>query len=212
MDPISQASFGASLSQSFAKDGKKQVSALVIGALAGMAPDLDIFIQSSVDPILFLEFHRQFTHSLVFIPFGALICTLLLYPLLGMSFFQISQFTQERATSVLVVGALVVLLGGGGYLVAHLFLDFDPFRPFPELEGSSLRDLGIGAAIVGSALIHHHHGHSRHAAAPVRYGHGHRKRPLHSLCEFRGKGSARSCRDEKKTNREISWYGDRQYQ
>lgn len=82
MDPISQASFGASLSQSFAKDGKKQVSALVIGALAGMAPDLDIFIQSSVDPILFLEFHRQFTHSLVFIPFGALICTLLLYPLL----------------------------------------------------------------------------------------------------------------------------------
>ena len=34
--------------------------------------------------------------------------------------------------------------------------------------------IGIGAAIVGSAIIHHH-GHSHHATAPVRYGHGHRK-------------------------------------
>lgn len=82
MDPISQASFGASLSQSFAKDGSKQFVALTIGALAGMAPDLDIFIRSAEDPILFLEFHRQFTHSLIFIPFGALICALVFYPLL----------------------------------------------------------------------------------------------------------------------------------
>jgi len=82
MDPISQASFGASLSQSFAKDGSKQAVALFIGALAGMAPDLDILIQSAKDPILFLEYHRQFTHSLVFIPFGALICALVFYPLI----------------------------------------------------------------------------------------------------------------------------------
>ncbi len=85
MDPLSQASFGASLSQSFAsgntKTGKSsQLIALVIGALAGMAPDLDIFIRSETDPLLFLEFHRQFTHSLIFIPFGALICALVLYP------------------------------------------------------------------------------------------------------------------------------------
>ena len=82
MDPISQASFGASLSQSFAKDGSKQAVALFIGALAGMVPDLDILIQSAKDPILFLEYHRQFTHSLVFIPFGALICALVFYPLI----------------------------------------------------------------------------------------------------------------------------------
>ncbi|MDB4575564.1 metal-dependent hydrolase [bacterium] len=82
MDPISQASFGASLSQSFAKDGSRQAVALFIGALAGMAPDLDILIQSAKDPILFLEYHRQFTHSLVFIPFGALICALVFYPLI----------------------------------------------------------------------------------------------------------------------------------
>ena len=82
MDPISQASFGASLSQSFAKDGSKQAIAMLIGAFAGMAPDLDILISSAEDPILFLEFHRQFTHSLIFIPFGALICSLVFYPML----------------------------------------------------------------------------------------------------------------------------------
>ncbi len=82
MDPISQASFGASLSQSFATEGSRQAVALFIGALAGMAPDLDILIQSAEDPILFLEYHRQFSHSLVFIPFGALICALAFYPLL----------------------------------------------------------------------------------------------------------------------------------
>ena len=88
MDPISQASFGASLSQSFAKDGSKQAVALFIGALAGMAPDLDILIQSAKDPILFLEYHRQFTHSLVFIPFGALICALVFYPLIHLRWLQ----------------------------------------------------------------------------------------------------------------------------
>lgn len=80
MDPLSQAAFGASLSQSFAEDRKKQLSAMVIGALAGMAPDLDILINSDLDPLLFLEYHRQFTHSLVFIPFGALLCALVFYP------------------------------------------------------------------------------------------------------------------------------------
>ena len=80
MDPISQACFGASLSQSATNDRRTQVSALIIGALAGMAPDLDVFINSPTDPLLFLEYHRQFTHSLFFIPFGALICSLLFYP------------------------------------------------------------------------------------------------------------------------------------
>ena len=87
MDPLSQASLGASLSQSFAKDKSKQVSALVIGALSGMAPDLDVLIRSSENPILFLEFHRQFTHSLTFIPFGALICALVFYSVMRSNWF-----------------------------------------------------------------------------------------------------------------------------
>jgi len=79
MDPLSQAVVGASLSQSFANSKSKQTIALIIGALAGMAPDLDIFIRSKIDPMVFLEFHRQFTHSLIFIPIGALLCTVVFY-------------------------------------------------------------------------------------------------------------------------------------
>ena len=95
MDPISQAVFGASLSQSFARDKTKQLSALLIGALAGMAPDLDVLISSPNDPLLFLEFHRQFSHSLIFIPLGALLCTLVFYPFAKnkLSFSQIYLFS-----------------------------------------------------------------------------------------------------------------------
>lgn len=52
------------------------------GACAGLAPDLDIFIASSEDPLLFLTYHRQFTHSLIFIPIGALIVASFLWVLI----------------------------------------------------------------------------------------------------------------------------------
>ncbi len=81
MDPLSQAVLGASLPQALARDRRLQRWAFVIGLLSGMAADLDVLIRSSSDPLLFLEYHRQFTHSLFFIPFGGLVCTLLLYPL-----------------------------------------------------------------------------------------------------------------------------------
>lgn len=78
MDPISQAAVGAAAAQG--KSTSETVKqAAVIGALAGMAPDLDILIRSSHDPLLELEFHRHFTHSLIFIPIGASICALFFY-------------------------------------------------------------------------------------------------------------------------------------
>ncbi len=86
MDPISQACFGASLSQSATNNRVKQISVLLIGALSGMAPDLDVLIRSATDPLLFLEYHRQFTHSLFFTPFGALICALIFYPFFKKNF------------------------------------------------------------------------------------------------------------------------------
>ncbi len=80
MDPVSQAAVGAAAAQAFA--GRSRVAAAgLLGALAGMAPDLDTLIRSSRDPLLFLEYHRQFTHSLLFIPIGALLCALVLHPL-----------------------------------------------------------------------------------------------------------------------------------
>ncbi len=80
MDPVSQAMLGASVPQALSK--KAQVGAATLfGALSGMAPDLDSLIRSDTDPLLYLEYHRQFSHSLVFIPVGGLLCALLMYAL-----------------------------------------------------------------------------------------------------------------------------------
>lgn len=82
MDPLTQGVLGASLPQS-SSNAKHVASAGLLGFFAGMAADLDVLIQSSTDPLLFLEYHRQFTHSLIFIPFGGLICALVLHQILG---------------------------------------------------------------------------------------------------------------------------------
>ena len=84
MDPISQGTVGAAFAQSIAN--KNNIIKIgIIGFLAGLAPDLDVLIRSSTDPLLSLEYHRQFTHSLFFIPFGALIVALLIFPLVKRS-------------------------------------------------------------------------------------------------------------------------------
>ena len=79
MDPISQGAIGALVSQVASRREKLRAFA-VLGCIAGMAPDLDVFIDSSTDPLLFLEFHRQFTHALLFIPIGAALVALPLQP------------------------------------------------------------------------------------------------------------------------------------
>ena len=79
MDPLSQGPVGAAFAQSTANKNNL-LKMGVIGFLAGLAPDLDVLIQSSTDPILSLEYHRQFSHSLFFIPFGSLIVALLFFP------------------------------------------------------------------------------------------------------------------------------------
>lgn len=82
MDLITQGVLGALLAQTKATSTQLG-KALVIGGIAGMIPDLDVLIRSSSDPLLFLEFHRHFTHSLFFIPIGGLLCSVLLYLLFG---------------------------------------------------------------------------------------------------------------------------------
>ena len=79
MDPLSQAALGATCAQSTRRADLGWLA--LFGVVAGMAPDLDVLIQSRTDPLLFLEYHRQFTHRLVFMPVGALIVTLLLFRL-----------------------------------------------------------------------------------------------------------------------------------
>ena len=78
MDPISQGALGAAAPQAVLRRGKLPAFAF-LGCLAGMAPDLDVLIDSSTDPLLFLEYHRQFTHALLFIPVGAALVAVLLH-------------------------------------------------------------------------------------------------------------------------------------
>lgn len=81
MDPLTQGALGASFAQTGNGQRWRQVrDATIVGALSGMAPDLDVLIQSPADPLLFLEYHRHFTHALLFIPIGALICSGVFYP------------------------------------------------------------------------------------------------------------------------------------
>ena len=75
MDPITQGAFGAIFAQT-TSNKKKILVGSIVGCFAGLAPDLDIFIRSASDPLLKLEYHRQFTHSIIFIPIGALVVTL----------------------------------------------------------------------------------------------------------------------------------------
>src|SRR5687767_6969235 len=46
-----------------------------------MLADADALISSADDPLLVLEYHRHFTHALVFVPVGALIAAAMLWPL-----------------------------------------------------------------------------------------------------------------------------------
>lgn len=82
MDPLTQGLIGAALPQAAARQSRLLPWATAFGFLAGMAADLDVLIRSSADPLLYLEYHRQFTHALVFIPVGGLACALLFHGLL----------------------------------------------------------------------------------------------------------------------------------
>lgn len=76
MDPVTHGLIGASASLSAAPNEKTYFAALS-GLVGAMLPDLDVLINNASDPLLQLEFHRQFSHSLLFIPIIALIATAL---------------------------------------------------------------------------------------------------------------------------------------
>src|SRR5215510_4472808 len=68
MDPFTHGLLGAATSRAILP--KPDWRFTLAGAAGGMIPDMDIFIQSIRDPLLFFEFHRHFSHSLLFIPAG----------------------------------------------------------------------------------------------------------------------------------------------
>ncbi len=71
MDSITQGVLGAAAAQMiFGGPARLGRRAWLYGCVGGLAPDLDVFIRSSADPLVALEYHRHFTHSLLFIPIG----------------------------------------------------------------------------------------------------------------------------------------------
>jgi inner membrane protein len=81
LDLLTQGLLGGALALSVSPKSESRNAALV-GFAAALLADADVLISASDDPLLNLELHRHFTHSLIFIPVGALIATLLLWPLM----------------------------------------------------------------------------------------------------------------------------------
>ena len=81
MDPLTQGLLGGAVALSIA-DKTRTRTAAAIGFTAGLLADADILIRSDSDQLLNVEFHRHFSHSLIFIPVGALIAAALCWPFL----------------------------------------------------------------------------------------------------------------------------------
>ena len=76
MDPLTQASIGAAAAAIVCRKAETR-HALLLGALAGAAPDLDVLIRSETDPLLALQYRRHFTHALLIAPLiGLLVAAL----------------------------------------------------------------------------------------------------------------------------------------
>lgn len=76
MDPLTQATVGAAAAALVCRKAEAR-HALLLGALAGAAPDLDVLIRSESDPLLALQYHRHFTHAIIVAPLiGLLVAAL----------------------------------------------------------------------------------------------------------------------------------------
>jgi inner membrane protein len=74
MDPITQSLLGAAAAQAVLGNRLGRVAALA-GAVGGELPDADIFLPMA-DPAMPMEYHRHFTHALLFVPVVAAVATL----------------------------------------------------------------------------------------------------------------------------------------
>lgn len=74
MDPFTHGLIGAAAAQLVTPMERNREAALA-GFASAMLADADVFLTRTDDPLFQLEFHRQFSHSLLFIPVGAAIST-----------------------------------------------------------------------------------------------------------------------------------------
>ena len=78
MDPLTHALLGGTVARVALARPFNVVkhNAWLPGAVGALLPDADAAIRSASDPLLYAEFHRHFTHSLVFIPIGGTLAAL----------------------------------------------------------------------------------------------------------------------------------------
>lgn len=121
MDSITQGVLGAAAAQAVLK--RRLPQAGWIGAIGGMVADLDIFIRSFSDPTVGWVFHRHFTHSLFFIPFGGLIAAI--------PFLLMSRFRQQRRDVI-----LASIIGYATHAPLDMFTSYGTqlFWPFTDLR------------------------------------------------------------------------------
>ncbi len=81
MDVVTQGLLGAAMAAAAAPRRELRPAA-ASGGVAGLLADADVLIRSAADPLLALEYHRHFTHSLAFVPIGALLAALALRPVM----------------------------------------------------------------------------------------------------------------------------------
>ncbi len=162
MDILTQGLLGAVLAQTCARKGQTRI-ATGIGFASGLLADVDALIRSSTDPLLTLEYHRHFSHSLVFIPIGALIAALILWPLVRKRL----EFSQLYLYSLLgysLSGSLDVCTSYGTHLLwpfinepiaLHLISIVDPVFSLTLLIAMvvALKRHSRVAAQIGLALV-----------------------------------------------------------
>ncbi|MDM1046000.1 metal-dependent hydrolase [Myroides sp. 1354] len=78
MDSLTQIVLGGAVGNALLGEKLKN-KAVLYGAIAGTIPDLDVLAIFFTDPISALEFHRGFTHSILFAILGAFLFGFLLY-------------------------------------------------------------------------------------------------------------------------------------
>lgn len=81
MDILTHAVLGALSATLLTPKSLPKLPIAFVGGFSALAPDLDVLIRSTEDPLLVLEYHRHFSHSLFFAPLATLILSLLYWPL-----------------------------------------------------------------------------------------------------------------------------------
>jgi inner membrane protein len=124
MDPFTHGILGASAALTRAKTNRTTLAAAIIAGLCGgMFPDIDIFIRSAENPLLQIQYHRHFTHALVFVPLGAAIVALGLWPLLR-RYASLARLWMFAALGMVTHGVLDAFTSYG----THLFWPFTNAR------------------------------------------------------------------------------------